>query len=133
MLKGGRALATVSALVVFATGCGGAAATEARPPTPGTTTAEDWCYARDWLRSATGIYSYLYGQQDQSRAAIDRSTSYNGWLMNSWHSAMDKGQLPQGIEPDLRAWGMTLQAVRAQGVQVSAFTTQILARCEDVG
>lgn len=133
MLKGIRALAAVSALVIFAAGCGGAEATGARPPKPGTTTAADWCYAKDWLREATGTYSYLYGQQDQTQATIDKSTRYGGWLMNSWHSAMDKGQLPEGIEPDLRAWGMTLQAVRAQGEQVSTFTAQTLARCQSVG
>lgn len=133
MLKRLRALATVGALAASLAGCGGNAGTDAQPPKPGTTTATSWCYAKDWLRSATGTYSYLYGQEDQTRATIDKSTSYSGWLMNSWHSAMDEGRLPEGIEPDLRAWGMTLQAVRAKGVQVSTFTAQTLARCQNDG
>ncbi|MGW3628062.1 hypothetical protein [Streptomyces sp. NPDC000880] len=90
-----------------------------------------WCDDTTWIRKASSTYYYLYRNVPQSREEIEKSTDYGGWLRNSYYAAMGRGELPHGIDDELKDWSLAIQAEIENGGTVGSWTDGVLNHCRN--
>lgn len=125
-----RVLVAASATMLCLTACETQTA-DTRPAGPPAVNSEDseWCYAVDWIESASNTYYMYYGFTRQDAETIRESTVYGGALMYRWHQ-MRGSELPVNVtDEELRAWALRLQAERERGSNVQQTTDAVLDTC----
>ncbi|MET8012885.1 hypothetical protein ABZU86_13420 [Streptomyces sp. NPDC005271] len=91
----------------------------------------DWCYAAPWIRKATNLQYYRWRDTTHSREEVAQATDYGGWLMVWYQDAVEKNEMPSGMDEDFRAWMLHINRMQEEGHKIGDYTDAVLAHCRE--